>query len=1026
MLRIARAAIENPLYVWLLILFCILGGLWGFSTVGRLEDPDFTIKSAVVITPYPGATAEEAATAVSEPLESAIQKMGEVDTIISRNRPGTSEITVEFKSTIGGDQLPQVWDELRNRVSDAQGDLPSGAQPSIVNDDFGDVYGIIYAIKTPGFTDAETHGIATFLRRELLTVDGVADVALDGLPEEAIFVEPSRRQLVNGRVPPGAILAAIEGIDALNDAGSVGLDDRSAQIENPAGYDTVERISGLTLGVGGEVLNLTDFATVHRDRVSAPDHLIRHDGDPAFTLGVSGLATENIVDVGRRVDAKLAQLDSEIPVGVEIAPIYEQHVVVDEASASFLQSLALSVSIVIGVLALAMGWRSALVVGVTLLLTVISTFFFMSIFSIEMERISLGALIIAMGMLVDNAIVVAEGMQVEMGEGKTAPEAADSSVAKTKIPLLGATIIGIMAFAGIGLSPDATGEFLFSLFAVIGISLMMSWVLAVTVTPLFAHYLFRTGTGSAGGAYDARVFRVYAAFLRRALRLRWVVIPALIGLTAACYVAFGSVKQQFFPPSNTPIFYLDYKRLQGTDIHATAAGLADIEAWLAEREDVAAVTATIGQGISRYILPYSPHRVDSSYAQLLIRATGRDAIPALKADLDAWAAANVPEAEVRTRRVVFGPGGGADVEARFSGAEADVLRDLAVEAKAIFRDAPDHLDHVRSNWREREFTIQPLYATDRAQALGIEREDVSAATLLATDGLRAGTYREGDRLLPILVRMPEAERAEAGMLLDQIAWSEAAGMYTPLSQVLDGFDVAVRDTLIYRRDREPTITVQAAAAEGVTPADARAAIVDEIEAMDLPLGYTLEWGGEHENSSEAQSSLGQQLPISFLVMVLISVLLFGKVRQPLVIWLLVPMAVNGVALGLLGTGLPFSFTALLGLLSLSGMLIKNGIVLVEEIDLQRAADLPSGQAIVTASVSRLRPVVLAATTTILGMIPLLWDAFFASMAVTIMGGLAFASVLTLVAAPVFYATLISGASEEEEAPDHTEETRAAA
>jgi multidrug efflux pump subunit AcrB len=408
------------------------------------------------------------------------------------------------------------------------------------------------------------------------------------------------------------------------------------------------------------------------------------------------------------------------------------------------------------------------------------------------------------------------------------------------------------------------------------------------------------------------------------------------------------------------------------------------------------------------MLPYNPDQPTASYGQFVIRTATREDIPPLRADLQAFLDAEITEAEVRISRIVFGPGGGADVEARFSGKDADVLRRLSEEAAAVLRAHPDQLNHVRSNWHERELTVQPRYASDRAQALGVTREDVAAAMLLSTDGVRAGTYREGERLIPIYTRAPEFERRQAGALLDQIVWSDPAQTYVPLSQVVDGFDVQVRDTLIHRRDRSTTITVQANAVQGVTPAEALAVVRAEIEAIDLPLGYALEWGGEYENSTEAQQSLGQQLPLSLIVMVLISVLLFGKLRQPLVIWLLVPMSVNGVALGLLGTGLPFSFTALLGLLSLSGMLIKNGIVLVEEIDLRRAEGGDPDEAIVTASVSRLRPVVLAAATTILGMIPLLGDAFFASMAVTIMGGLAFASVLTLIAAPVFYRVLIPG------------------
>ena len=506
-MSIARTSIDKPLYTWLIILIFLFGGLWGFSSLGRLEDPAFTIKEAVVITQYPGAPAEEVAQEISEPLESAIQKMAEVDTITSINRPGQSIIQVEIKSTYGGDELPGIWTKLRARVRDASRGLPEGAAPPMVNDTFGDVFGIFFAVTAPGFTDAERHELATFLRRELLTVSGVADVDVSGLPNEAIFVEPNLALSVNQNIATEAIAHAIATADSIADAGSVDGDAATTAILSPKGSDTVSAIASLTVGVGGRTVNLVDMAEVYRGRQSDPSIIIRFDGVEAFTLGVAGIATENIVEVGKNVDAKLAELSNDIPYGVELHPIYQQHLVVEEASNSFLVSLAMSVSIVVAVLALFMGWRAAVVVGTTLFLTVVGSFFFMNLFSIEMERISLGALIIAMGMLVDNAIVVAEGMQVSMQRGKRSVDAAEDVAQKTQVPLLGATVIGIMAFAGIGLSPDATGEFMFSLFAVISISLLLSWLLAITVTPLLGHYLFRQGSGDDHDAYSGIVFR---------------------------------------------------------------------------------------------------------------------------------------------------------------------------------------------------------------------------------------------------------------------------------------------------------------------------------------------------------------------------------------------------------------------------------------------------------------------------------------------------------------------------------------
>ena len=775
----------------------------------------------------------------------------------------------------------------------------------------------------------------------------------------------------------------------------------------------MSEIAGLTVGVGGETINIIDIANVWRGREVDPNELIRFNGMEAFTLGVSGIANENIVDVGHRVDDKLAELDSDIPFGVELHPIYQQHIVVEKASNDFLVNLAMSVAIVIVVLALFMGWRAAIVVGTTLLLTVVGTLFFMALFSIEMERISLGALIIAMGMLVDNAIVVAEGMQITMQKGRSSREAAHEAAAKTQIPLLGATVIGIMAFAGIGLSPDATGEFMFSLFAVIGISLLLSWLLALTVTPLLGHYFFKRGTGEDLDSYGGLMFRAYGGLLRAALKLRWFVVAGLIAVTVVCFMGFGMLKQQFFPNSNTPLFYVHYKLPQGTAIETTSTHLAVVEEWLAARDDVVSTATFVGQGATRFLLTYSAEKANPSYGHLIIRTENIEQIPALQAELEAFGKSRFPEGEFRTERLVFGPGGGAPVEVRFSGPDPAVLRQLAAEAKVALETTSDLTRDVRHDWREQELVLKPIYATDRAQTAGVTRDAISNALEFSTNGSTTGVFRERERLIPIVMRQPPEEPYN---LMNQVVFSETAGTWIPIEQMLDGVGYEVQNTLVHRRDRVYTITIGADISSEVTAATVFSEVQSAVEAIEVPLGYKMEWGGEHENSSEANESLGKQLPLSLLIMVLISVLLFNAIRQPIIIWLLVPMSVNGVVIGLMGTGLPFTFTALLGLLSLSGMLIKNGIVLVEEIDIVRREEgLPLRESIVKASVSRLRPVMLAAVTTILGMAPLMSDAFFVSMAVTIMGGLAFATVLTLVAAPVFYLIFFKGVERREKA-----------
>lgn len=994
-MKIASLSIEKPIFTWIFILICLIGGTTSFFSLGRLEDPAFTIKTAAVITPYPGASAEQVAREVSEPLESAIQKLPEVDRVVSINTPGQSLIEVEIKEHIQGDQLPDVWTKLRARVSDAGRFLPEGVIQPFVNDSFGDVFGIYFAVTADGYSDGEKHELATFLRRELLAVKGVSDVDVSGLPEEAIYVEPNLALTGNLNISPQAFVGAIARANSVVPGGDV----NGVLLQAPNGSDSVSDIAGLSVGVDGQVINLADLAAVKRTRVDDPSLMIRFDGVEAFTIGVAGLQTENIVDVGKRVDARLAELEPNLPHGIMLSPIYQQHIVVEEASNAFLVNLAMSVVIVVIVLALFMGWRASIVVGATLLLTVVGTILFMKTFAIEMERISLGALIIAMGMLVDNAIVVAEGMQNAMLGGKSSKKAADEAAAKTQIPLLGATVIGIMAFAAIGLSPDSTGEFMFSLFAVIGISLILSWVLAITATPLLGHYFFKVGNGSSIDAYGGPVFRAYASILRLSLAGRWVIVPVLIAITVGSFAAFGNVKDQFFPNSSTPLFFVNYKLPQGTKIEQTSADLKIIEEWLSEHEDVVSVATYVGGGATRFMLTYPTQKENTSYGHMVIRTDDALKIPALQKELEAFGRSQLVDGEFRTKQLVFGPGGGDPIQLRISGPDPVVLRELGDKAAQLMQEASSNFTGMRTDWREQELVIKPNYATDRGQTAGVTREEVADTMRFATDGIQAGVYREAERLVPIIVKAPQTTELS---LLDQMTFSQSANSSIPIGQVIDGFGYEVQNTLVHRRDRLPTLTVSGDISLDVTPAEVHTAIRGPIEALVLPSGYKIAWGGEYENSTKAQESLGNQLPFSILIMVIISVLLFNALRQPLIIWLLVPMAINGVVVGLLATDLPFSFTALLGLLSLSGMLIKNGIVLVEEIDLVRAEGVKLEEAIITASTSRLRPVVLAAATTILGMIPLLGDQFFVAMAVTIMAGLAFASVLTLIAAPVFY------------------------
>lgn len=1006
-MNLSHLSIDRPLYTWLVIISCVLGGLWALNGIGRLEDPAFTLKLALVVTSYPGATAAEVEKEVTEPLESTIQQLPQLNRITSRSRPGESIIIVQIKDTYDHRTIPQVWDELRRKVADAEIRLPRGAGKPRVEDDYGDVFGLFYAITAPGFSDADVRELSRFLRRELLTVPGVAKVTTAGEPREAIYVEIAQERLASLGLPLEQVLNTIQTENTLHDGGAIPLADRRVRIASRPGMDSVRNIEALRIGRPGstEQISLLDVANVYRATTDTPDHLIRFNGEPAFTLAVAGLSDTNIVAVGERVEAHLAALQADIPLGVQIHPVYQQHRVVKQAMDSFIFSLVLSLAIVIGALCVAMGWRVGLVVGTTLLLTVLGTIFFMRIFSIEMERISLGALIIAMGMLVDNAIVIAEGMLINVQRGMPVRDAASDASQRTRWPLLGATVIGIMAFSGIGLSSDITGEFLFSMFAVIAISLLLSWVLALIITPLFGHYLFHGQQYEAGqDPYAFPLYRHYRESLIKVLRFRGRTVLALLLVLIFCIAGFTQVRHEFFPSSNTPLFYVNYSLRQGADIIETERHAQRLDTWLRDLDEVESVATFIGRGASRFMLTYEPALPNAAYLQAIVRVQRREQIPALIARLRKELRQVMPDGEIHLEELRFGPAAGARIQARFMGPDAARLRQLGDAAIARMTES-GLLRDIRTNWRQQELVIVPDYNEERARIAAIGRSDLAATSRFASSGLRTGTYREQDQQIPIIARPPERERASLRRLADRLIWSQAEQAYVPISQVIDGFDMIAEEAMIHRRNRVRTLSVEAEPAGDLTADQALRRLRATIEAVPLPPGYQLQWGGEYESAREAQQALATKLPGTFIIMLLITLLLFGAVRQTLVVWLVVPMAICGVTLGLLTTALPFTFVALLGFLSLSGMLMKNAIVLVDEIDTQAREGKPQPEALIDASVSRLRPVILASVTTILGMVPLLWDAFFASMAVTIMAGLAFATLLTLIAVPVLYALL---------------------
>jgi multidrug efflux pump subunit AcrB len=642
-----------------------------------------------------------------------------------------------------------------------------------------------------------------------------------------------------------------------------------------------------------------------------------------------------------------------------------------------------------------------MVVGSVLLLTVSGTLGVMSAMDIELQRISLGALMIAMGMLVDNAIVIAEGMVVGVQRGLSPQAAAERSVKRTQYALLGATVIGILAFAPIGLSQDNAGQYLGTLFRVVAISLLLSWVLAITVVPLFGSMLLRQKeSGGEQALYSGWGYAPYRALIRFGLRQAWLSAVAILAITFACFWGFQFVKVGFFPGSNTPIFFVDYYLPQGTDILTTSREFAELERQVMQQPGVEAVSAFVGQGTLRFASTIRPELPNTAYAHMLVRVADVEEMNEVMRRVGDQLRELALDAEIRIRRTEFNYNEGSKIEARFSGTDSAVLRELADEALDVYlrNDLPD----LKTNWRQRELQIVPKVDDARARVAGVTRGDVYRSLAFSTFGVQVGLFREADKLLPIIARAPVNERLDVSALPERSVWSPAQQSHIPMSQIVSEFQLVAEDSMIFRRQRERSISAFANPPVGHNATEVFERIRPQIEAIPLPPGYVLEWGGEYESSKRAEGSLFTKIPMTFGLMLVVTILMFGKLRQPIVIWLTVPMTVCGVVISLLVTDLSFTFPSILGLLSLSGMLIKNCVVLVDEIDKRMIEETPSLEVIAAASVSRLRPVMLAAGTTIAGMSPLLGDVFFREMAVCIMGGLAFATLLTLVAVPVFY------------------------
>jgi len=1042
-MNIAEFSIKKSVITWTLTFAILVLGYLAYQDLPRLEDPEFAIKDAVVVTPYPGASPQEVEKEVTEQIEKAIQEMGQLRRVESYSSRGMSVVKVKIKDSYDKDALPQVWDELRKRVGDYQGNLPPGAGPSTVNDDFGDVYGVYFAITGDGFTMAEIKKVAEMLKRELLTVTDVKKIVFFGEQTEAIFVEMSRTKMAALGITRTEIFQALSAKNLPADSGRVSIGTEYMAF-NPTGILKSEKDFGdlLISSRGSRLIYLRDVAEIRRDYVDPPQRLLRMNGRPALGLAISTVQGGNAVTMGNAVGDRIKELKNQIPLGMELEVISLQSATVTEAINAFVINLVEAVAIVIVVLLIFMGLRSGLIIGFILVLTISATFVVMGYYQITLERISLGALIIALGMLVDNAIVVVDGMKVKMEKGLDGLQAAKEVVAQNSTPLLGATAVAVLAFASIGGMENSTGEYCRSLYYVILISLSLSWLTAVTTTPLITKnfVLGKKSVAPAGepekDPYGGKFYQFYKKYLKLAIRFRWTTIGGVVGLFALAIFGFRYVDNMFFPLSTRPQFMVECHFREGTHIRETEKGVALIEEYLKKYEEVTDVAAAIGGGHSRFLLTYDvPVDAANQYTSILVGVKDYKAIEKISIPIQNDLSQMFPDATINVKKFGLGPAVGGKIQIRINGPDPALLRSMADTVKQVMNADPG-TRAVRTEWGAQVKIIQPVLAEDRARQLGFDRPTIAQAIQSNFSGTTTGVYREGIELIPIIARAPEPERLTLEDLGDMQVTSPVSGEKVPMLQLVNGLETQIENSRISRWHRrsmiklhcDPKTELPSVVLARIKPKIEQALGVDTeaylgktidpqkwtdstipikyddiIPLKDKP-GYFIAWSGEMEDSADATAKLADNITIYFGMMIMVVIFLFNAFKQPAIIWLTVPLSLIGVTAGLLMFSQPFGFMALLGLMSLSGMLIKNAIVLIDQIDLEIREGKDRLRAVIDSGVSRMRPVSMAALTTILGMIPLLQDDFFIAMAVTIMFGLGFATILTLVVVPVLYAT----------------------
>lgn len=996
-------SLKNRKVVWFFLFVLLAGGALGFVTLGKKEDSVFVIKSASLVCSYPGATPLEVEQLVTEPIEREVQSMRLVHKITSESYYGLSKVLVELDPATRASEIPQLWDELRRKVLNIQPRLPAGASPVTVADDFGDVYGIYYGLSVDGgFTWAELRDWAQRIKTALVTVDGVQKVSLFGEQTPVVNVYVSLAALANFAIRPETIVATIGQQNTIVNSGEKQAGALQIQILEAGTYKNLDDISNQMLtAASGKQYRLGDIARVERGYADPPQTLMRVDGRRAVGIGISTEAQVDVVKTGEKITRVLDGLTRQMPVGMDLTVLYPENRIARQANATFVLNLAESVAIVILIIMLVMGFRAGVLIGSSLLFSIGGTLLLMQFLGEGLNRTSLAGFIIAMGMLVDNAIVVTDNAQQAMLRGVARRRAVVDGANAPRWSLLGATLIAIFSFLPLYLAPSSVAEIVKPLFVVLALSLLLSWVLALTQTPLFGDFMLRVKP-VAHDPYDTKFYRTFDRILAALLRWRWGVVAGVAALFAAALAVMGLMPQNFFPSLDKPYFRADVLLPEGYNIRDTERNLRTMEEWLHAQPEVKTVSVTMGSTPPRYYLASSSVSLRPNFGNILVELHDKEQTEAVEARFNAYVRAMCPDVWLRSSLFKLSPVPDAAIEFGFIGDDIDTLRRLTQAAEEIMWRTPGTVN-IRNSWGNRVPTWLPLYSQMKGQRIGVTRSQMAQGITIATQGYRLGEYREGDQFMPILLKDENIDTYNLTNLQALPIFTPAGKVYS-IEQATDGFRFEYRVGVVKRYNRQRVMKAQCDPGRGVNTMRLYAALRDSVlRGVVLPEGYSMKVFGEQESQQESNSALARYMPLTMVLIFIVLLLLFRNYREPVVILLMIPLIFIGVVLGLAVTGKVFNFFSLLGLLGLVGMNIKNAVVLVGQVGVLRSEGKDAYEALTAATRSRIVPVAMASGTTILGMLPLLFDSMFGAMAATIMGGLLVATLLTVCVLPVVYA-----------------------